>query len=61
MEFKDGGHNIQKTKALELTELLKSWLFYIKVVQTSESLGLQLKEMKKQIFLFGQNESFLLR
>ena len=45
-EFRDGGHNIQKTKATELTKLIKSWLFYIKVVHTSESLGLQLKKMK---------------
>ncbi len=45
-EYSNGGHNIQKTKAVELTKLIKSWLFYIDVVHTSESLGLQLNKMK---------------
>jgi len=27
MEFPDGGHNLQKTRAVEIADTLKSWSF----------------------------------
>ena len=33
-EFENGGHNIQKTKAVELTKMIKSWLLHIDAVQS---------------------------
>ena len=41
-EYSDGGHNIQKTKIAELTEVIKIWLFHIDVALSCKSTRLQL-------------------